>query len=181
MNGESPHGRGHSTHRGREEMRKPCPRPVPSWTDPTTGVVYACVEHAVWAVWSRVFDRLSLNTAGWPHPLPGPAAVCQPPLPEPGLLAAGPSSACAASSRSPLRRGHSGGGIHPQELQASTPTPSRDPQPAQEQCGQRKHHGQSAPQRHSCSGPGKSPSSVGPPSLGEVCSLWGGFCLQPIW
>ena len=86
------------------------------------------------------------NMPGRPSPSPCLRSRVSAALPEPGLLQSAPALRVPLRlPRSPLRRGHSRGGIRPPELQASPPTLGRGtPQPAQEQCGQRKHHGQSS-------------------------------------
>ena len=95
------------------------------------------------------------NTPGRPSPSPCLCSRVPAALPEPGLLQSAPALRVPLRlPRSPLRRGHSRGGIRPPELQASPPTLGRGtPQPAQEQCGQRKHHGQgSAPSTTAAAG-----------------------------
>ena len=111
-----------------------------------------------------------LNTAGCPSPSACLCSRVPATLPEPGLLQPAPALRVPLRlPRSPLRRGHSGGGIRPPELQASTPTLGRGtPQPAQEQCGQRKHHGQSAaPSATAAAGQVSPLPQWALPSLGE--------------
>lgn len=178
-NGREPHGgdTAHTEAERRDEETMPAGQSPAGQTPHREH--YAYVEHGVrGAAGHAVFDRRSEHSRV-------SLTLClslQPCASHPartGAPAAGPSSACAAqasaepAAKRSFRRRNSTPrtpGQHPDARSRDPPAcagavwPEKAPRPER------------GPQRHSCSGPGKSPSSVGPPFFGGggVCSLsWG--------
>lgn len=168
-NGREPHGgdTAHTEAERRDEETMPAGQSPAGQTPHREH--YACVEHGVGgAAGHAVFDRRSEHSRV-------ALTLClslQPCASHPartGAPAAGPSSACAAqasaepAAKRSFRRRNSTPrtpGQHPDARLRDPPAcagavwPEKAPRPER------------GPQRHSCSGPGKSPSSVGPPFFG---------------